>query len=592
MSEAPQRRLAAIVSADVVGYSRLMGADEAGTHARLQARFGDLVQPKLIEHRGRVVKLMGDGLLAEFSSVVDAVNWAVAVQTEAAQLNHGESDDKRIEYRVGINLGDVIVDGDDIFGDGVNVAARLQESAEPGGIAISDIVQGQIRDKLDVDFSDSGDVEMKNIAQPVHVWRWHAIERGSAPHAAAEQGAALPLPEKPSIAVLPFDNMSGDPEQEYFSDGISEDIITALSKFRWFFVSARNSTFTYKGQAVEITQVGRELGVRYVLEGSVRKAGSRVRITAQLIEAASGNHIWAERYDRELVDIFDLQDEMQQAIVAAVEPEMAGAEMERAAKKSPQLLDAWDLFQQANWHFNQRSAADTDLAEPLYEKVVALDPSFAPAYAMHAWLLHNGVAYGFRTDRDGQLNKGLKLAQLGVLKDDRDALTHFALGRIMSISGDLAGGIREQRLAVQLNPNFSFAAWGLGEALGRAGQFEEALETIDVALRLSPRDPLRFLFFLFKGKSHDGLGQIEAAEAAYRESVALNRRVPTVIPNIVLIEFLARRDRLEEARGLMTELLGLHPEINVASVSPQTEAAWDVFKERWRDNLVAAGLPE
>ncbi|MFP6749539.1 MAG: adenylate/guanylate cyclase domain-containing protein, partial [Alphaproteobacteria bacterium] len=331
MSEAPQRRLAAIVSADVVGYSRLMGADEAGTHARLQARFGDLVQPKLIEHRGRVVKLMGDGLLAEFSSVVDAVNWAVAVQTEAAQLNHGESDDKRIEYRVGINLGDVIVDGDDIFGDGVNVAARLQESAEPGGVAISDIVQGQIRDKLDVDFSDSGDVEMKNIAQPVHVWRWHAIERGSAPHAAAEQGAALPLPEKPSIAVLPFDNMSGDPEQEYFSDGISEEIITALSKFRWFFVSARNSTFTYKGQAVEITQVGRELGVRYVLEGSVRRAGGTLRINAQLTDGQTRNHLWAEIFDRDRQDIFALQDDVIGKIVDALKINLTADEKRKLA---------------------------------------------------------------------------------------------------------------------------------------------------------------------------------------------------------------------------------------------------------------------
>ena len=288
------RRLAAIVSSDVVGYTRLMGADEAGTHARLKARFSDLVAPKIAEHGGRVVKLMGDGLLAEFPSVVDAVSWAVEIQTEVAGLNTADPEDKRIVYRVGVNIGDVIVDDDDIFGDGVNVAARLQEIAEPGGIALSDIVHGQVRDKLEATFADSGAVEMKNVAQPVHVWRWPAGRQEPAPPPSVGHGAELALPDKPSIAVLPFDNISGDPEQEYFSDGLAEDIITLLSKFRWLFVIARNSTFHYKGTAPDVRDVGRNLGVRYVLEGSVRKAGNRVRISVQLIDAPSGNHIWAE----------------------------------------------------------------------------------------------------------------------------------------------------------------------------------------------------------------------------------------------------------------------------------------------------------
>ncbi|MDP6689433.1 MAG: adenylate/guanylate cyclase domain-containing protein, partial [Alphaproteobacteria bacterium] len=365
---APARKLAAILAADVAGYSKLMGADESGALAALRELRSDLFQPTVSEHRGEVVKSMGDGWLVEFASVIDAVNCALQVQQNLA--NH-----EIIKLRIGIHIGDIVHEDEDIYGDGVNVAARLQEIAAPGGVALSDTARKVLDGKLASEFTDAGEKQLKNIAEAVRVFVSGNGDTDRTPGV----DVLLPLPDKPSIAVLPFDNMSGDPEQEYFSDGITEDIITALSKFRWFFVCARNSTFTYKGQAVDVTQVGRELGVRYVLEGSVRKAGNRIRITAQLIEAATGNHIWAERYDRQLDDIFDLQDEMQQAIVAAVEPEMAGAEMDRAVKKAPQMLDAWDLFQQANWHFNQRSLEDTDLAEPLYEKVVALDPSFAPA---------------------------------------------------------------------------------------------------------------------------------------------------------------------------------------------------------------------
>ena len=361
------------------------------------------------------------------------------------------------------------------------------------------------------------------------------------------------------------------------------------------FVSARNSTFTYKGRAVDITRVGRELGVRYVLEGSVRKAGDRVRITAQLIEAASGNHLWAERYDRKLVDIFDLQDEIQQAIVAAVEPEMASAEYKRAARKTPQKLDIWDLFQRASWHFNQRTPEDTDLAEPLFEKVAALDPSFALAYSMHAWLLHNAVVYGYRTDKEEQLQSAVALARTGVLHDDRDAVTHFALGRVLTLSGDISGGIREQRLAVELNPNFAIAAWGLGEALGRAGEYEESIQSIEVALRLSPRDPLRFLFMMFKGISLDAIGQTAAAETAYRESVALNQKVFTFAPNLLLMHFLVRQDRVNDARGVMDELLNIRPDMTMETASTMwdglTAYSWLSDEHAWRESLTIAGMP-
>jgi adenylate cyclase len=350
MSEGTQRRLAAIVSADVVGYSRLMGVDEAGTHERLQALFADLVQPKIIEHRGRVVKLMGDGLLAEFPSVIDAVNWALEVQAKVAELDNETAADERIEYRVGVNLGDIIVDGDDIFGDGVNVAARLQEIAQTGGVCISDKVHIEVRGKIGVEFTDGGAQAVKNITEPVHVWRWSPNQQATAMPVVAGQAKPLPLPDKPSIAVLPFDNMSGDPEQEYFADGIAEDIITALSRFHAFLVIARNSTFTYKGRAVNVGDVGRELGVRYVVEGSIRKAGNRVRVTAQLIEAAGGNHIWAERYDRDLEDIFALQDEITETIVGAVEQEIGSVERTRATQKRPDSLEAWELLQRGLHH--------------------------------------------------------------------------------------------------------------------------------------------------------------------------------------------------------------------------------------------------
>ncbi|HEV2334884.1 MAG TPA: adenylate/guanylate cyclase domain-containing protein, partial [Stellaceae bacterium] len=342
-TRATQRRLAAILAADVAGYSRLMGADEEGTLARLKALRAELIDPAIAAHHGRIVKTTGDGLLVEFGSVVDAMR--CAIQWQGAMADRTQPADTRIEFRIGVNLGDVIIDGDDIFGDGVNIAARLEALAEPGGICISRTVLTQTRGKLDFAVADLGEQDLKNIAQQVHVFR--VGPRPSRPHAGetpavppVPEAGALPLPEKPSIAVLPFQNMSGDPEQEYFADGITEDVITLLSKSRGLFVIARNSTFTYKGRAIDVKTVGRELGVRYVLEGSVRKAGGRVRVTAQLIEAATGGHLWAERYDRDLTDIFAVQDEITAAVSTAILPTVERSERERAARKLPENLNA------------------------------------------------------------------------------------------------------------------------------------------------------------------------------------------------------------------------------------------------------------
>jgi len=370
-----QRRLAAILAADVAGYSRLMGVDEEGTLAALKKLRRELADPKIKEHRGRIVKTTGDGLLVEFASVVDAVRCAVDVQREMSERNTGVPAERRIEFRIGINLGDIIKDGRDIYGDGVNVAARLEALAEPGGICVNRVVRDQVRDKLDFAFEDAGEQRVKNIARPLRVYHVRPGQLADEEMSAAQP--PLALPDKPSLAVLPFTNMSGDPEQEFVSDGIAEDVISALSHYPSLFVIARNSTFTYKGRAVDVKQVGRELGVRYVLEGGVRKAGNRIRVTAQLIEAETGNHVWANRYDRDLADIFAVQDEITHALTTALTPAIADAELRRAIRKPPESLDAWAAYQRGLWHLSKANSEDDTIAQNFFRQAIDLDPTFA-----------------------------------------------------------------------------------------------------------------------------------------------------------------------------------------------------------------------
>src|SRR5260221_3264096 len=384
--ERAERRLAAILAAAVAGYSRLMGGDEEGTLERLKEHRRGLVDPKLAEHHGRIVKTTGDGLLVEFASVVDAVRCGVEVQREMEARNSGVPADRRIEFRIGINVGDIIIDDGDIFGDGVNVAAGLEALAEPGGICVSRVVRDQVRDKLDFAFADMGEQQVKNIGRKV---RAHRIRLGDGP-SLAEKSAAAPatpapaLSDKPSMAVLPFQNMSGDPEQEYFADGIVEDIITGLSRMKWLFVIARNSSFTYKGRAVDVKQVGRQLGVRYVLEGSLRKAGGRVLITAQLIETTTGDHVWAQRHDGPLDDIFELQDEITLSVVGAIEPSLRQAEIERSKRKRPENLDAYDFYLRALPHAQVAMPGDSERALSLLQQSLALQPDYAAAHALAA----------------------------------------------------------------------------------------------------------------------------------------------------------------------------------------------------------------
>jgi adenylate cyclase len=364
-SDRVERRLAAILAADVVGYSRLVGIDEEGTLAALKALRKSLIDPKITEHRGRIVKNTGDGALVEFASAVDAVRCAVEIQREMGDPTIIPQD-RRIEFRIGINIGDIVIEEGDIFGDGVNIAVRLESIAAPGGVCISEDVYRQVRGKFDATFEDIGEQKLKNIVQPVRVYRVRI--GGSAGASTGEHSANLPLPDKPSIAVLAFQNMSGDAEQEYVADGIAEDIITALSKSRWLFVIARNSSFTYKGRAVDIKQIGRELGVRYVLEGSVRKSGNRVRITGQLVEAATGVHLWAERYDRDLTDIFAVQDEITESVASAIEPAMAQAERLRVSRKPPDSLVAWEAYHRGLWHFLKQEPSENDQAKIFFQR--------------------------------------------------------------------------------------------------------------------------------------------------------------------------------------------------------------------------------
>ena len=371
------RRLTAILAADVVGYSRLMGADEEGTHERLKGHRRELVDPKITEHHGRIVKTTGDGILVEFPSVVDAVRCAVEVQREMPERNNTVPADRRIEFRIGINIGDIIIEDEDIFGDGVNVAARLEALAEPGGICVSRVVRDQVRDKLDFAFEDQGAQQVKNIARAVHIYRVAMVEN-------ARAKAPLSLPDKPSIAVLPFANMSGDPEQEYFADGMVEEIITALSQIRWLFVIARNSTFTYKGRAVDVKQVGRELGVRYVLEGSVRKAGTQVRITGQLIDALTDVHLWASRFDGSLENIFELQDRVAVSVAGVIEPALQAAEIRRSAARPTTDLSAYDLYLRALAAFNQFARERVFEALGLLEQAIEIDRRYGPALSWAA----------------------------------------------------------------------------------------------------------------------------------------------------------------------------------------------------------------
>jgi adenylate cyclase len=540
------RRLAAIVAADVAGYSRLMGLDEVGT-ARTLREHRKVTDALVAKHGGRLVKTTGDGLLLEFTSVVDAVECAVAMQEVMAERNQGVPEDRRMLLRIGINLGDILIEGDDILGDGVNVAARLEGIADPGGICISSSAYEQVRGKVAVEFADLGEQRLKNIERPVRIYATKSsghIEKA----VVLSQPEALkpfPLPEKPSIAVLPFQNMSGDPEQEYFSDGIVEDIITALSRFKSVFVIARNSSFTYKGKAVDIRQVGRELGVRYVLEGSVRKAGARLRITAQLIEAETGTHLWADRFDGALEDVFDLQDRITAAIVGTIEPNLRRAEIERAGRKRPESLDAYDLYLRALPHLASAMPEDAAIGMGLLEQALKIDPNYAAAHAHLAWALEMRFYRGGFDEADAAASVRHARAAVAHGGDDATALAVAALP-LLQLGHDFEAASGAIARAIALNGSSATALYFGAHIHAYSGDAALAEDYALRALRLSPYDELAF-----EGHCAPGLVRIrerrcDDAAAHLAKAVQANPRFSVL--HVEHAAALALAGRLEEAK--------------------------------------------
>jgi len=545
------RRLAAILAADVVGYSRLIGTDESGTLERLRALRRELLDPKIAEHKGRLVKTTGDGLLVEFASVVDALRCAVEVQREVVGRNAGVLPDNRIEFRIGINMGDIVVEDGDIFGDGVNVAARLEALAEPGGICVAARVQEDAAGKLDLAFDDLGEQQLKNIVRPVRVYRVVTEQRVQA---AKEPAPSLALPDKPSIAVLPFANMSGDPEQEYFADGMVEEIITALSRIRWLFVIARNSTFTYKGQTVDVRQIGRELGVRYVLEGSVRKAGQKVRITAQLVEANSGAHLWADRFDGSLEEVFDLQDKVASSVAGVIEPALQAAETARSAHRPTNDLTAYDLYLRA-YAMVLSSATQIPDALRLMEQAIGRDPCYGPALAWAAVCRHRLVVDGRSKDPEADRRRGIDLARRALRATTDDPGTVVNAAAALAFFGeDIGAMVALVDRALALHPSFA-RGWHISGVLRLwAGQPDIAIKRVETSLRLSPRARTGWASFQI-GAAHFVSGRFDLAVP----ELLLALQDDPGFPNAYryLAACYAHMGRLDDAREIIDRLRGI-----------------------------------
>ena len=582
-TERVERRLTAILAADVAGYSHLTGVDEEGTHVRLKECLRVLVDPKITEHHGRIVKYTGDGMLAEFSSVVDAVRCAVDVQRGMAERNTEEPKDKRIEFRIGINVGDIIIDGGDIFGDGVNVAARLEGLADPGGICVSGRVQEDTRGKLDVAFEDAGEQQLKNIARPVRVYRLRFGQLPARP--------ALALPSRPSIAVLPFQNMSGDPEQEYFADGMVEDIITALSRMSWLFVIARNSSFTYKGKAVDVKQVGRELGVRYVLEGSVRKSVNRVRITGQLIDAATGVHLWADRFDGALDDIFDLQDQMTSSVVCAIMPKLEQAEIERAKSKPTESLDAYDYYLRGVELFYQRSRESICEALRMFYRAIEFDANFATAYAMAAWCYSVRQANRWMEDRAWEIGEAERLARKAVELSRDDAVALSRAGHaLVDVAHDFETGAYFIERALVLNPNLLSAWYASGWLRVFVGEPEKAIKHLEHCRRISPLDPATPRIQSAIAFAHIFAGRYDEAASHAEQALSENPNLHMGLRVAATSHALA--GRMEQATKAMARLRQIDPALRVSNLQELTPLRRPEDIARYAEGLRKAGLPE
>jgi TolB-like protein len=578
-----ERRLAAILAADVVGYSRLMELDEAGTFERLRRRRRELVEPAIAEHHGRIFKLMGDGLLAEFGSAVDAVECAAAIQQAMAEANRGISDDRRIELRVGVHVGDVIVEGDDRHGEAVNVAARLQELANRGGVCVSRPVADHVRNKVTLGFELRGEERLKNIAEPVTVY---SLRTDGAP-----SRRAPPVPDKPSIAVLPFENLSGDPQQDYFADGMVEEIIMALSRMRWLFVIARNSSFTYKGRAADVKQVGRELGVRYVLEGSVRRAGNRVRIAGQLINATTGAHLWADRFEGTLEDVFDLQDQVTTSVVGAIAPKLEQAEAERARHKPTDSLDAYDYFLRgmAAYHHWTREGHEEALSN--FRRAIEIDPNFASAYGMAAGCYPLRKTSGWLVEPIGEAAEAERLARRAAELAGEDALALCMAGFVLGfVARDLDSGGSLIDRGLQINPNLAWGWLFRGWMKIWLGEPEVALESIQRAMRLNPRNPQIFQMQAATAYAHFYAGRY--LEALSWAEEALLVRPSYVTAHRVLAASCAMAGRQEQASKAMARLRQLDPALCLSNLTESNPPRRPEDLERLAEGLRKAGLPE
>jgi TolB-like protein/Tfp pilus assembly protein PilF len=577
-----ERRLAAILAADVVGYSRLMGEDETGTLERLKSLRKEVVQPEITERKGRIVKLMGDGLLAEFPSVIEAVQCAVQIQQSMIGRETELPDEQRIRLRIGVNLGDIIVEGSDIYGDGVNVAARLESVADPDGIFVSGEVFRYAKGKVKAEFEDMGERNLKNVAEPIRIYR--IAPAGSTASATTALADAPPLRDKPSIAVLPFTNMSGDPEQRYFVDGICEDIITELSRFRSLFVIARNSSFAYRDSPLDLRTIGRELGVRYLTEGSIRRGGDRIRVTAQLIDAESGAHIWAERYDRSLEDIFDVQDEVTRRIVGTIAPLMESEMSKLADRKTPESITAYDHYLKARGLTETpRSIADMRRGRELCRSALALDPSYARAHAQLALSYTVGLIIHEADDIDEWQRQALQSAEKAVELDPLDHWCHWALSEAALHCGQIKRAHVHMNQALSINPNDA-DIWAVScFLLTAAGAPEEGLRHMAKAVERNPSGPPWYHWLA--GIAHYQIGQYETA---LQEFLRYGRPNPSV--QRWRAASLVRLDRLDEARDIVQDMLEQSPGVTIGYVRRTLDFCQDF--ENLYDDLRLAGIPE
>ena len=583
-----KRKLAAILSADVEGYSRLMGDDEEATVRTLtsyRTAITDLVQ----QFRGRVVDTPGDNLLAEFTSVVDAVNCAVEIQRDLAERNAELPDNRKMEFRIGVNLGDVIEEEGRIYGDGINIAARVESLSEAGGVCISGGAYDQVANKLGLEYKGLGEHMVKNIGTPIRIYRV-IMETNISEKFPREEHAALPLPDKPSIAVLAFNNMSGDSEQEYFSDGITDDIITALSRSPWLFVIARNSSFAYRGTTIDVKKISRELGVRYILEGSVRRAGNRVRVTAQLIDGTLGTHVWAEKYDGELKDIFDLQDQITQQVVAALLTQIQTYVGENTKRLEHPDAVTWDLLARG-WKFYYELTKDSlAAAEKIFRRAVVSAPTSCDANYLLAGVLIHQVLMGYTSESAMVISEALDLAKRAIVLEDRNEYAHWTLAVIENIRGENDLAIAETKRAIELNPNCSVAYGLLGNVLSQSGNPDESIKNSEIAIRTNPRDPSIFFRYYGIAMAHFAAGRYSEASQWARKSI--HRKPSWRLGHALLASSLAQLNQLEEANEAVDNYLEILPNETISELRKTNLLRSPDDAHLFEEGLRKAGLPE